>query len=181
MNTKLLKSMLVFAAIGIADAAHGASYTLSLNTYPGPSLNPGDIANFSNTPPPSSSPFSDNWYFGLNQTSGVGAEALSFNFSAYQISGFTATLYTLNGSGPLGAGGSLGTDWGTVGSGTVLVVPSLSTGEYDLIIAGTATGSAGGDYSGAISTTAVPLPAAAWLLLSGLAGVGLMSRRRPAG
>lgn len=36
------------------------------------------------------------------------------------------------------------------------------------------------DYVGIIqfSTTPVPLPAAAWLLLSGLAGVGLLARRR---
>jgi hypothetical protein len=37
-------------------------------------------------------------------------------------------------------------------------------------------GSIGGAYSGFVS--AVPLPAAAWLPLSGLAGVGAVARRR---
>jgi hypothetical protein len=49
---------------------------------------------------------------------------------------------------------------------------------YDLVMTGTVTGTVGGGYGGTISVTAVPVPAAAWLLLSGLVGVGAMARRR---
>jgi hypothetical protein len=49
---------------------------------------------------------------------------------------------------------------------------------YELIITGTTTGVSGGAYAGVVAASPVPLPAAAWLLLSGLVGVGAMARRR---
>jgi len=52
---------------------------------------------------------------------------------------------------------------------------------YDLVITGTATGILGGQYVGTVAASAVPLPAAAWLLLSGLVGIGAMARRRRTG
>jgi hypothetical protein len=55
----------------------------------------------------------------------------------------------------------------------------LTSGTYTLFFAGT-----GGDNNGAIlddiklaQVTAVPLPASAWLLLSGLLGMALVARR----
>jgi hypothetical protein len=53
-----------------------------------------------------------------------------------------------------------------------------STGTYVLDIAGTATGSSGGLYVGSLNLQAVPLPAAVWFMLSGLAGLGVMARKR---
>ena len=42
----------------------------------------------------------------------------------------------------------------------------------------TAVGSSGDNYRTSFAPAAVPIPAAAWLLLSGLAGFGLIGRRK---
>jgi hypothetical protein len=55
-----------------------------------------------------------------------------------------------------------------------------ATGTYVLDIAATATGSQGGLYVGALNLQPVPLPAAVWFMLSGLAGLGMRARRRKA-
>jgi hypothetical protein len=176
MNTNLLKSMLGILVMGIAGFAHATVYTLTDNTPPGPTLNPGDIANFSNSVAASTS-FSDNWFFQLGQP---GAGGLVTNIdvtvgatSILNISPFTVNLYASSGTGPTGL---------SLASGTSFNLPALASGPYDLVITGTATGILGGQYVGTVAAaSAVPLPAAAWLLLSGLAGVGAMARRRRTG
>jgi hypothetical protein len=57
----------------------------------------------------------------------------------------------------------------------------FGTGLYDVQIRGLVASSNGiysGSYGGSISFTPVPLPAAVWLLASGLLGVGGLTRRR---
>lgn len=57
---------------------------------------------------------------------------------------------------------------------TQFIYSGLTTGtDYHLKIFGNS-----GYFEGQITTSPVPLPAAAWLLLSGLAGVGAFARRR---
>jgi hypothetical protein len=74
-------------------------------------------------------------------------------------------------STPINSGGT---------TGTVNVIPQtlLPSGEYVLEVSGTATGSAGGSYSGVLDLAPVPLPAGLPLLLSGLCALGLWGRRR---
>lgn len=72
--------------------------------------------------------------------------------------------------------GQSGVDNSTI-SGTFGGLQSTDT--YVLDIAGTATGSSGGLYVGSLNLQPVPLPAAVWFLVSGLAGLGAMARRRP--
>ena len=57
----------------------------------------------------------------------------------------------------------------------------LATGTYVLKITGTASGAAGGTYSGAMNLTAVPLPPAAILFGSVLFGFAVVARKRKAG
>lgn len=66
------------------------------------------------------------------------------------------------------------------GSGYQSVIQdvALASGTYVLQVRGTVTGTSGGGYSGMLNLAPVPLPAAAWLLLSGLAGLGAAAWRR---
>jgi hypothetical protein len=52
-----------------------------------------------------------------------------------------------------------------------------TAGTYVLDVAGTATGSVGGQYFGGLALQPVPLPATTWLLLSGIMGLVLAARR----
>jgi hypothetical protein len=55
---------------------------------------------------------------------------------------------------------------------------NLQAGTYFLDIAGTADGTSGGTYIGQLNLSPVPLPGTLPLLLSAVAGLGLMARRR---
>jgi hypothetical protein len=159
MNTKLLKSMLVVAVMGIATSAH-ASTVLG----PSPStLSPGETGTLSGLPVGA---FTDNFSFDLTGT-GASGKVGKFNLEVgsvpyYHIKNFDVSLWTANSSG---------TPITEISGGKSFNLPSLSSGFYDLIVKGNGNGTLGGSFSG-IVVTAVPLPAAAWLLLSGLVGVG---------
>ncbi len=57
---------------------------------------------------------------------------------------------------------------------------TLNAGTYVIEVKGTANGTSGGNYTGSLNLTPVPVPATAWLMLSGIGGLGIMSRRRKA-
>lgn len=68
---------------------------------------------------------------------------------------------------------------GTTGTAAIIDPISLGAGSYILEVRGNVTGLAGGSYSGVLNVAPVPIPAAAWLLGSGLAGLFALGRRRP--
>jgi hypothetical protein len=175
MNTKLLKSMLVIAAMGIAGSAH-ASYTYLNTTSGAPNLNPGDFADFLAAPAIGS--FQDVFTFNLLPGSGGAAAAgLTLNGGAYDISGIIVAIEAA--TNIAGFGVPSGISLGSGVNGVTFTVSPLVAGLYDMVITGVADGSSGGHYLGSVTDVAVvPLPAAAWLLLSGLVGVGAMARRR---
>ncbi|MGO9037714.1 MAG: FxDxF family PEP-CTERM protein [Steroidobacteraceae bacterium] len=108
------------------------------------------------------------------------------------LSNLTARLYsytaTANGNNNLTIGGVTAPAAGggvvswTSSTGTLFDETQFSagvgSGEYVLQIAGLATSAGGGSYTAGIGVTAVPIPAALPLLLSGIAGLGAMARRR---
>jgi hypothetical protein len=160
-----LQSVLAMVVLGATSIASAAVVDLSA-TATGPGLNIGDTGLIPTT---TVAPglFTKDWFFSLNSPSGLGGDVVSVNIGALThihdpdltlIDTTTSTTYA--------------TDVKTFS------LASLPSGNYELEVTGKATGSAGGIYSGAVTVSAVPLPAAAWLLLSGLVGVGLMARRR---
>lgn len=108
----------------------------------------------------------------------------------FQITGFEERLYAYTGTAPIigkvsGALDAWTIPVGTLGTVAVLPATFLASGTYVLEVRGDVTGTSGGAYAGAFQLTAVPLPAALPLLLSGMGGLGAFGglfrrRRRPA-
>jgi hypothetical protein len=173
MKASLVKLVFGIVVLGAAAAVNAATVTLG-NSPDGLALAPGDVGLISQTVGPGSftaTAVTNNWYFTLPTVSGLGAAVTSIDLTVrtgdnYAITGLNAVLFDRTTST-------------VVGSGTNFALSSLSSDKYDLEVSGNATGTAGGIYGGAVAVSSpVPLPAAAWLLLSGLAGMGAMARRR---
>lgn len=105
-----------------------------------------------------------------------------------QISNLQERIYSLAGNAvpTLGAplSGTMIQAWsspiGSIGTAAVISNVILNPGTYVLEIRGNVTGDFGGSYAGTLNLTAVPLPAALPLLLSGLGLLAGIRRRKPA-
>ncbi len=110
----------------------------------------------------------------------LGISNLQARIYNYTANGSVAPLLTTPVNGTVTDGWSSSTAFG--GSNlTVNVIPltSLQAGTYSLEIRGTSDGTlAGGTYTGSLNLTAVPLPAAVWMLASGVGLFGFAARRR---
>jgi hypothetical protein len=101
----------------------------------------------------------------------------NLQFRLYQVvSSSTAPV-----AAGLPAGSTVVTSWmglATPGTATISATfGNIGAGTYIPDIAGLPSGSNGGMYGGAVQLTATPLPAAAWLLLSGAGLLGFATRR----
>jgi hypothetical protein len=103
----------------------------------------------------------------------------NLQFRLYQVaSGTTQPIV-----GGLPAGSTLVTAWMGLAPGDNSMTASFSgiqSGTYMLDVAGIASGTSGGSYIGSVDLQPVPLPAALWLMLSGLGGLGALVRKRGA-
>ena len=128
-------------------------------------VGPGDGLTFKGDFGPDAGSFNTTWYFTTNQ----GSLFLdSASFIEQGINGFSAQLFN--------AGNSAIGPFGGFTPGTVYnLIPLTAAATYHFVVSGTATGGAP-HYS--FNGRVVPLPAAAWLLLSGVAGLGALARRR---
>ena len=165
MNRKIFKSILGIVALSVTGAANAA--VVNLSTSPtGPSLNLGDTGLVPTTTVSSGASFTDNFYFSLASNSQLSSAVTNIALTGFGFANLNAQLYDTSTST-------------LVGSGLQFTLPSLAGGDnYKLVVFGDATAPLGGIFSGAVHVSSVPIPAAAWLLLSGLVGVGTMARRR---
>jgi hypothetical protein len=104
--------------------------------------------------------------------------------AGFAITNFQERLYSYTGTAPIVGPVSGAVDAWTYpagSSGSVAVLPStfLKTGTYVIEVRGDVSGTQGGSYSGTFQLApAVPLPAAGWLLVSGVGGLLGFARRR---
>ena len=109
--------------------------------------------------------------------------------SSFNISNLQFRLYEVPSSSTtpgltVPTGSTMLTPWvGVAGddNGTAIQAnfTNAQSGTYFLdMAAGTADGGSGGTYIGQLNLAPVPLPASAWLLLSGVGGLGLLARSR---
>jgi len=129
--------------------------------------------------------FYDDFFFTTTGAT-VDAAVISINRAGLGVSNLQARIFTADGNPAptltaLSTGSTLVDSWQNTSCGAASCVITLPTdfpaGNYDLQIRGLAA-SGGGSYGGDINFSAVPLPAAAWLLISGLAGLGGLARRK---
>lgn len=126
--------------------------------------------------------FSDDYIFDIMPTSSYAAIVTSINLDPYfSVSGLTVSL-SGNGIAPIVR--TLGVGETTIKLGAITL--ASGTG-YDFNVSGTASGNVGGAYagvlaaaapvSGSVATAPVPVPAAAWLMASGLIGLAGFARK----
>lgn len=133
--------------------------------------------------------FYDDFYFSVPTAVAADSITSTINLSnIFGISNLQVRLYNSANNTPpvLGAPqGGVTEAWSTAinvapgETGTVAVLNTTITqpGTYVLEVRGTATGSLGGSYSGALNVSPVPLPTALPLLLSGLGLFGGFARK----
>jgi hypothetical protein len=153
---RIAVALALISCAGLAQAS-----TLSLGNSAGAStlLAYGDIAA---TPNPVTFGISDHWFFNITSSFGVETALALYSGGA----GLMATLYRCTTS----ACTSLSPAIDNVNAGSSRV-DSLTSGFYEVSVTGS------GRYY-AMYVAGVPLPAAVWLLLSGLVGLAATARRR---
>ena len=127
--------------------------------------------------------FYDAFVITIGNSQGASIASTINESSTYDITNFEERLYAYTGTAPTVGAVPTAIDFWTLpagSSGTVAVLPTttLSAGTYVLEVRGDVTGTSGGAYSGTFELSPVPLPAALWLLVSGLGGLGGVFGRR---
>jgi hypothetical protein len=174
--TSLVKKSIALAVL--AAATLGANAASSKITYLG-AASVGTPLSFNSGAVPVGE-FSDYFTFTLPANHGSGYSVINFEVSElFNTLLATVSLYsnadgtlfntddTLLSSAPVSSGNQLALTFG----------PSAASSYY-LNVTGTANGTQGGLYNGAISVTAVPEPETSALLLAGLGLLGALARRR---
>jgi hypothetical protein len=178
---------------GLASSTITGANSLSLGDAFNNGTNLSTGSNFNSQATGSGSPwnFQDDYVFNVTGSTTVQVAAISFGSTPSNPGGSYTGLTDLqarligasgNAAPTVGApvGGTLIDAWSNFSFNGVNEVDSLPTGvgagTYILQIRGEAASPA--SYGGTITFTPVPLPSTALLMLSGLGGMGLLTRRR---
>jgi hypothetical protein len=202
LSIRPLVSALALAALLSPFAAHsqtgpvgpshlgtigGTGYTVSYgDTYTAPqtAVAPASLYSFTDAftfTVPTTAAFS-----AFSATINLGSVLNIVNFQAALFNGFgLASTFGGTGAGShVGYAGPVGTavtglSW-NAGNGSFITLTSngLASGDYTLAVRGLVNGSSGGSYGGVMNLAPVPEASTLVLMFAGLAGMGLVLRRR---
>jgi hypothetical protein len=172
---KLLIGLGLLVSMGAGSVASAfVAVPLSTNPLLPTSLNLTEIGTFGVASIDPTSGFFYDYYFNLTYgaVSSSGSVGPVSSLPPFQVDGLTLSFFDLS-ADP----GRL-TPLGTSGSGPTFTTSALPNSSvlYNLRVTGSVPTGKVGSFSGLYQ--ALPIPAAAWLLLSGVAGLGAMARRR---
>lgn len=153
------------------------------------------LPNLTNTVPgsfglnPAGAEFYDDYVFTIGGSSVSSITATIDLGQVFDISDLNVRLFSWNGTSEQSSqtatvgsvsGGAIQAWTFATGTGEVAVIDqnNLPGGTYVLQVRGNVSGSNGGTYVGSLQVTPVPLPAAFYLLGSGLLGLGVLRRRK---
>jgi hypothetical protein len=174
--SRTLRVMLVSATLlGLSAVSNSATFydlgTTILpdttgNVSPGPTVTDGDVITLKGVwdgTDGGCAPCTTDWFF-TTAIPGLFLDNATIVHNGF--SAFTAQLFDP----------SNGLITSFVSGVTQYLVPLTTVGTYKLVVTVTQTGTAPHSYT--FDAQVIPLPAAAWLLLSGVVGLGAMARRR---
>lgn len=165
-----LKSLLAALGLAIAGAAH-AAVPVTATTDLG--VLTGTLTGFGNTFEQSVPNFIDYYTFTLDSTDELNVLGLTFTLDFRNLLDVDLTSASLT-------GGGLSSALTDTNPNDGFSFTSLAAGSYTLALAGSAPGSLGGVYAGAIHAAPVPEPEHYAMMLTGLLMVGWRVRRRNA-
>lgn len=158
LNKPLASMALIASLVSVSNVAQAALYDIgTVSSFPGFSF-----AVAANPP----GPFIDAFSFNLATDSNLFATVL--NLPILDISLFNNDGVQLQFTGS------------PIGEGQPAVYYNVLAGPYVAFVAGNSSGAIGGAYAVLMTAQPVPVPAAAWLLGSGLLGLVGVARRKEA-
>lgn len=194
-------ALLTCAAVGL-HAAPAAADMLNLDYRNGSTVSSNDGLNALAVPNdygyyqlvPNSAPvnasdiFYDDYAFSVSEAAASSVTATIDLGSWYDIDSLQVRLFNLtsgyvywsSGAAPAGVGSVNTATVENNGGSTIATLENinLTSGNYVLQISGESAGSYGGAYSGSMLLQPVPIPAAGFLLMSALLGMGVVARRK---
>jgi len=189
--TKFLSSLFVLGALAVSLHSQAAAApigtavapnVIDLGTLVDPYFEETYVRKFT---APTTETFYDNFTFHLNTGASLSSMTSSLKSSYFGIDNISARLY--QGSGPFNALSTpLIQAWsapvsgfGANGSLTMFSLPELLAGTYTMQIRGDVVGAKGGTYTSVLNVVAaIPEPETYGMLLTGLALIALVARRK---
>ena len=163
--TTPLASLAFLAVAAMSGAASASIYNIAT---------PVDQALYLSFTAPALGPFSDIYNFTVSTLSDLAGSVTN-----HQLQFGTTDILNIN-SLNMSVYNAANVLLSSSGSGVSVLDTNIAAGAYHALVTGTGTGTLGGAYMVSIIAQPVPVPAAVWLLGSGLIGIiGVARRKEP--